>query len=60
MRNDRDPQYRARIGWPGLKRIFHDGVLVLGEPLRPAFVFAGVLVGCGIVLVNRTPQKPRQ
>ena len=36
------------------------GVMVLGEPLRPAFVFAGVLVGCGIVAVNRTPPSPRQ
>jgi drug/metabolite transporter (DMT)-like permease len=29
------------------------GVLVLHEPLRAAFIFAVVLVGCGIVLVNR-------
>ncbi|OFZ73243.1 MAG: multidrug DMT transporter permease [Betaproteobacteria bacterium RBG_16_64_9] len=29
------------------------GVLVLNEPLRPAFVFAVVLVGYGIFLVNR-------
>jgi drug/metabolite transporter (DMT)-like permease len=28
------------------------GVLVLDEPLRPAFAFAVALVGCGIVLVN--------
>ena len=36
------------------------GVLVLDEPLRPAFAFAVVLVGCGIVLVNLTPQKSSQ
>ena len=36
------------------------GVLVLGEPLRPAFVFAGILVACGIVLVNLRPLQPRQ
>jgi drug/metabolite transporter (DMT)-like permease len=29
------------------------GVLVLEEPLRPAFVVSVVLVGCGIYLVNR-------
>ncbi|MCC6475070.1 MAG: DMT family transporter [Burkholderiales bacterium] len=28
------------------------GVLLLGEPLRPAFVAAAVLVGCGIAFVN--------
>ncbi len=29
------------------------GVVVLHEPLRPAFVVAVVLVGAGIILVNR-------
>jgi len=29
------------------------GVLVLGEPLTPIFVCGAVLVGAGIVLVNR-------
>jgi drug/metabolite transporter (DMT)-like permease len=29
------------------------GVAVLGEPLRPAFAGAALLVGAGIVLVNR-------
>jgi drug/metabolite transporter (DMT)-like permease len=29
------------------------GVLILGEPLRPPFVFAVALVGLGIYLVNR-------
>jgi drug/metabolite transporter (DMT)-like permease len=32
------------------------GVLVLGEPLRPAFAFAVALVGAGIYLVNRPPR----
>jgi drug/metabolite transporter (DMT)-like permease len=29
------------------------GVAVLGEPLRPVFAGAALLVGAGIVLVNR-------
>jgi drug/metabolite transporter (DMT)-like permease len=28
-------------------------VTILGEPLRPAFAGAALLVGAGIVLVNR-------
>ena len=31
------------------------GAVVLGEPLRPAFLAAVALVGIGILLVNRTP-----
>ncbi|MGH8687827.1 MAG: DMT family transporter [Burkholderiales bacterium] len=35
------------------------GVLVLGEPLTPSFAGAALLVGAGIVLVNRRPAAPR-
>ncbi|MGA8007045.1 MAG: DMT family transporter [Burkholderiales bacterium] len=33
------------------------GVLVLSEPLRPAFIAAALLVGAGIVLVNYMPVR---
>jgi len=35
------------------------GVAVLGEPLRPSFAAAALLVGAGIVLVNRRPAPTR-
>ena len=35
------------------------GVLVLGEPLTASFAGAALLVGAGIVLVNRRPAAPR-